>query len=213
MLIGQIVLKLRLGDTTFGDLIGGSAELALVLNNTLTGEMAFVIPLKDDATSNQNDIGINQRVNERFGVVVALKNDSSASNKLGLVTYDRLHAIRAEIWSAILGWIPSGYEYPITYAGGKLLDINPAYLWYQFEFIHSFRIDNDDGIEQGNLDNFDTLYADWVMSPSANLPISEGLPIGGFTPDMTSSIDFTEDPNDGGFDRGFHTGFKTYKGY
>ena len=212
MLIGQIVLKLRNADTSFGDLIGGAAQLALALSSTLTREMAFVIPLADNATDNKLDMGIDQKITESFGVVVALKNDISASNKLGLIAYDRLHSIRAEIWKAILGWLPTGYEDPISYGNGKLLDINPAYLWYQFKFNYKIRIDNDDGISMGSTDSFDTLYNQWVLSPNVEIPIKEYLPVTGFTPSMESSIDLTIDPNGGAFDKAFNVIFDVYTG-
>jgi hypothetical protein len=212
MRLGQIALKLRLANTTFGTKIAGSAELALAMKGTLSAETAFVIPLAEATSNNDMDIGIKQELEERFGVVVALANDSSQADKLGLIAYDRLHDIRAEIWSAILGWIMAGAEYPISYGGGRILGINRAYLYYQFEFSIRSRINDEDGVEEQAVDNFDTIYAQWVLTPSANIPLKEGIPATLFTPNAVDTVDLTENPNDGAFGYGFGQGFDQYTG-
>jgi len=213
MRLGLIVAKLKDAGTTFGNLIGGAAEYGLAVEETLQTDMAFVIPLMDTAKAQSNDFGINQKITERFGVVVALKTDISQADKIGFKAYDRLHEIRAEIWSAILGWQMDDMEDMVTYVGGRLLNITRAYLWYQFEFMSSFRIDDDDGVSMEDLDNFNTIYGQFIMSPSANLPVETALPASTSIVDMAVSLDLTSNPDvDGGFDRGFHIGFDTYKG-
>jgi len=210
MQLGQIVLKLRQANTIFGNLIGGTVELAIALTNTLTKDMTFVIPLSDIASSNKLDSGINQTITESFGIVVALRNDNTQSDKLGIIAYDKLDNIRSQFFKALLGWQMTGMESLVTYDSGKLMDINSAYLWYQFKFKVSFRIDDDDGVDMDELYEFDTLYSQWVLSPDAELPIKEYLPVTGFTPDMEHSLDLTEDPNAGEFGKGFNVIFDTY---
>jgi len=213
MRLGLIVARLKDCETTFGNNIGGAAELGIAVKETYKTDMAFVIPLTDTANTNPNDFGINQKITEKFGIVVALNNDASQADKIGFKAYDRLHSIRAEIWSAILGWQMTDMEDVITYVGGRLININRAYLWYQFEFKTAFRIDDDDGVPIGDLDNFDTLYGQWILTPSANVPIESHLPIDSDVTHMETSLDFTVNPDiDGGFSNGFHIGFKTYKG-
>lgn len=140
MRIAQISLKLRAAKTDFGDFVAGSAELAIAIENTLTREMAFVIPLIENARDNQLQSAIDQRVAERFGIVVALKNDNSQAQKLGLVAYDRLHDIREQFFNSLLGWEIPEAESIIYFRGGKLLDVNRAWLWYQFEFEYESRL-------------------------------------------------------------------------
>lgn len=217
MQIGPIALKLRLAETRFGNNIFGAAELAYALEYTLKQDCAFVIQLGETASTNQYDGAINQKITERFGVIVALDNGSSDKGKTGLIAYDKLFDIRAQIFKAILGWQMSGTESPISYGGGKIAGINRAYLWYQFEFVVDIRIDDDDGIDTGAdaLPDFDDIYAQWVLAPSVKSVAVEGasaLPVTTIDPDMTSIIDFTSNPDvDGPFGRGFGIVFDVYK--
>jgi len=212
MLLTEIILKLRAANTSFESLIGGAVEFAIALKNTLMQEMAFVIPYNDTASPQKNDFGINQQITEKFSIVVAIKNDTSVQDKLGMLAYNRLHNIRAEFWTAILGWLPTGAEHPISYAGGKVMDITPAWLWYEFTFSYVIRIDDDDGIVQEDLDYFNTIYGQWVLSPDINIPISEPLLLTSFTADAEDQIDLTEDPDAGAFSSAFNVIFDTYTG-
>jgi len=209
--IGPIVLKLRAAETRFGDMIAGAAELAYALSGTLTKEVAFVIPLTETAKANDLDSGISQKITERFGVIVALDNASSDKDKTGLTAYDTLHDVRAEVFKAILGWQIPGTEDLVSYGGGRTIGITRATFWYQFEFVTVTRIDDDDGVDVGveALDDFNTVYAQWVLAPSAHLPVG-GVPVTAFMPDMTSIVDLTDDPRYGAFGRGFGVKFETY---
>jgi hypothetical protein len=65
MRLSAIALKIRLANTRFGNTVGGSAELALALRGTLKKDMAFVIPLGEDATRNTYNV-VQQTMIERF---------------------------------------------------------------------------------------------------------------------------------------------------
>jgi hypothetical protein len=136
MQLGQIVLRLRQANTIFRNNVVGIVDRKDILQNTFSIiPVAFVVPENISNTSkNQLDSGINQLVIEDFSIVVVLDNDFSAKNKLGLVTYDRLHDIRADIWKAILGWQIDNNVYLISYNGGRLIELNSAYLLYEFRF-------------------------------------------------------------------------------
>ena len=121
MRLSPIVLKLRLAETRFGNRIAGAAELAYALQGTLQKEVAFVIQLAETASPNKLDNEVEQGLAERFAVIVALDNATTDKDKTGLIAYDALFEIRAEIWKAILGWQMDGPEsYPITYGGGRV---------------------------------------------------------------------------------------------
>jgi len=211
MKIGPIVLKLRAASTRFGDMIAGAAELAYALTGTLTKEVAFVVPLTETAKANDLDSGISQKITEKFGVIVALDNATSDRDKTGLTAYDTLHDVRAEIFSAILGWQIPGTEDLVSYGGGRTIGITRATFWYQFEFATVTRIDDNDGVDVGaaSLDDFNTVYAQWILAPSAYLPVGE-VPVAAFMPDMTSIVDLTDDPREGAFGRGFGIKFETF---
>lgn len=228
MRIGQIVLRLRAKNTSFGNFIGGSAELDTAIKNTLTRDMAFVIPLIDDAGRNNYDTTQNQRLIERFGVVVALANDSSQSDKLGFLAYDRLHNIRNELIAALVNWYPIGAECAVFYRGGRLVDMNNAYIWYQFEFEYESRIICDENgiamIQNTVLDDteepvpFNAIYMQMINTPDARIPYANKFGEGGelpyddsypdvAIPDMANWIDLTVNPDAGAFTGGFQSGF------
>ncbi len=231
MRLGQIVLRLRAKNTYFENFIGGVSELDTAIKNTLTKDMAFVIPLLDDAGRNQYDTIINQKIIERFGVIVALANDTKQSDKLGFLAYDKLHEIRNQLISALCNWIPVSAESQTMYRGGKLIDMNNAYMWYQFEFEYESRITNNPQtgnveISDTNFDDteipvsFNTIYVQMINTPDARIPHNDDL--GNFPgeipysdnfpnvqlPDMANWINLNaENPNAGDFSRAFASGF------
>lgn len=245
MRLGKVVLKLRAADTSFKNFVAGSAELSLATRYTLRQEMAFVIPLLEDVRENKVENGIHQELVERFGVVVALKNDTSQSEKLGFDSYDRTYNIRNEIFRAILGWQTKETESQIEYRGGRIVAITSNYLWYQFEFEHITLLgtvvnppdspERDNAVQEytvlendnssslvgeaswsGEPVDFETLYVNLILAPSADLPHKTGLPLDdGYPnvtlPDQAQWIDFTVNPDAGAFGDGFSSGFDVDK--
>ncbi len=209
MQIAPVVLKLRLADTRFSNKIAGAAELAMALDGTLREEVAFVIQLGETCSPNEYDNHINQVVTERFAIIAAIKNDASQKDKTGLTAYDSLYSFRQELFNAILGWKMDQAESLIYYRGGRVIEINRAWLWYQFEFEFTMRLGESIADNTEDLDWFNTIFAQYVLSPSANLPVGN-LPVNAFAPDMEQLIDFTENPNAGEFGKGFSPIFDTY---
>jgi len=222
MKLGPIVLRLRLANTRFGNFIGGSAEMALAMQQTLTRDMAFVIPLADNAAENMYDAGINQKIYERFGVIVALKNDTDNLDQLGLTAYDQLDDVRNELFGAILGLDMGGTtESSIYYRGGRILDITRAYMWFQFEFEFRSRLISDPNIQPALaglaprvVDDTDeprdwlSIYSQYILAPSVKLPITDGIPVS--NPDAEQYIDMSKDPFGGPYSFSFGTGFDFY---
>lgn len=235
MRLGRIVLRLRLAETRFENRIAGAAELALALKGTLTkAPTAFCIQLAETASPNRLDNEVDQELTETFAVVTALDNATTDKGKTGLIAYDSLFAIRAEIFRALLGWQIEGAEdYPISYNGGRILGITRATLWYQFEFTAKSRISQQDdgvdviaeGLEAGTLTDFDKIYAQWALIGPHGREFVDwedffgpGAFPGGFGPgfdvhaleplDMGSIVDFTEDSRDGAFGPGFGVRFE-----
>jgi hypothetical protein len=228
MRLGEIVLRIRSYKTHFGNFIGGAIELDTAIKNTLKKDMAFVIPLIDEVGKNQYDTSFNQRLTERFGVIVALANDTSQSDKLGFLAYDQMHDIRGELIKALCGWIPIDAESQICYRGGKLVDFNNGYIWYQFEFEYDSRIiQTKDGvmIQESNFDDmkepvpFNTIYMQLIKTPDARIPYKDkfGNDItlsypdnfpDVILPDMANWIDLTLNPDAGAFSKGFRSDFK-----
>jgi len=220
MRIGYLATLMRTGETSFGNFVGGSAELEAALQGTLIANMAFIIPLIDKATRNPYPNGINQKLTERFGIVCALANGSTDKDKLGLIAYDQLHNIRNELFNVFLGKSIPEAESGIYYVGGTLKSINAGYLWYQFEFEYEGRLD-ENGLVTHEVDDSEipvvlkTIYANIILAPSSELPHRTGLPLVDdypdvVIPDVAQYVDFTKDPRWGGFSGGFASGFDIY---
>jgi hypothetical protein len=175
MKLGPVALKLRASNTRFGDRIAGAAEFGSVRNNTVNYETLFVIPLTDTVPDNSYDTSINQNIRQGFAVIVALLNDTSQADKLGLLAFDKIHDVRAEIWSSILGWEPPESDGVIGYAGGRLLAINRAWLWWQFDFEIDIRICDEDGFdnESDSLPLFEKAWTQYKLNPE------DGFSMGG----------------------------------
>lgn len=233
MKIGAIVLKLRIADTYFKNNIGGAADLDLATSGTLLQDMAFVIPLAEDAELNKEDNSVNQNITERFGVVVAISNDTTEDDLTGITAYDKLHDVRDELFSALVGWDP-GYNGPVAFRGGRLLAIDRAWLWYQYEFEYPAILMTDTSAQGAlqetaymgstvvgpeELADFLKVYTQYIMTPSVKwqdclkLLVGEGkhLPITAIAPDMTQIVDMTEQYEGGFAEFGWGTGFDFFR--
>jgi len=230
--LSKIALKIRLANTDFGSMVGGSAQLSQAIKFTLKVEAAFVIPLDDDAASNSQSGEVIQDLTERFAVVVAIKNDTSQSDKLGITSYDRIHDIRAQLWRALLGWrmqVSDKLETNIYYRRSKIVGMDDAWLWYQFEFesmrrieggtayedIEGVGVEGDDTFkgtitEESQLSDFDTIYMQLIEGTSTRLIDAHGLelPVNSGLTDSQNWIDLTINPNSGAYAKAFGLMYK-----
>ena len=223
MLLSAIALRLREGrlKTDLGFMITGATTMGAVRNATFDKEAAFVIPLAEAATRNETDMTAIQRVTERFAVIVALRNDKDMQDELGITAYDRLHTARAYIFNSILGWdmnavLAGTVEVVsvISFRGGRLIDLNRANLWYQFEFEYDIQLSDDDCTteDQDALGEFTKLYTEYVTSPSTQLPYGGTLPTpDSIDKDMSTFVELNSGNVGGPFTSGFGTGFKFWE--
>lgn len=200
MKLKPIVLILRLAGTRFENRVAGAAELADAMKNTLHNEMAFVVQTGEIATDNTQAIGIDQRMTEVFSVIVALKNDTAQKDKTGIIAYDTLYDARSELFDALLGLELTSeenlcVESPVSYAGGNVVNLNRAWLWYQFNFAVDVRLTaqaQNKYLEKvvENYPNLDEIFAQYELAPSDNIPLTgpEGLPVNIFDPDMEQLV-------------------------
>jgi len=217
MRLSPIVLRLRAAPLTrFGNAIAGAAELGLALDNSLLKEVAFVVQISETAGGNDYDTEVSQIVTETFSVIVALKNDLSQSDKTGITAYDSLFDVRREIVDSLLGWKMQdepgmSVEGLVEYGGGKILDVNSAWLWYQFDFNVDIRLQRE--IDVSGLDKLDKIYTQYIMTPSKDIPLTGpgGIPVDTSLVDMSQLIDFTTRP-EAPYNSGFGFGFKLYEG-
>ncbi len=126
-----IIAALRARATAFGNRVSGAAEFGQALEkDSVTAPAAWVVPLGDDA-SDQTMTGSRFTLTERFAVFVVV--DNSADER-GQAAQTDVYALRAAVWSAILGWQPSSDYDPINYEGGEPIKLDRARLFYRFEF-------------------------------------------------------------------------------
>jgi hypothetical protein len=239
MRIAPIIQRIKEANTRFGNYVAGSAEMDLAIRNTLRKDIAFVVPIEESCPANNTDSAIQQKITEKFSIIVAIANDTSDKDKTGFLAYDKLHKVRSELFRSIVGWQIKNAESIIYYTGGKFLTIQNDYLWWQYDFEYTIRLEEFDGfidisgqsapqltdevIEESTgefyeksqisqLDDFNYISSEYIMWPSANLPWSGDIPIDDTDiTDMKTWIDLTDDPDAGGFGRGFGEGFDFYK--
>ena len=203
MKLDAIVLRLRNKCADTFDFIGGAADYAFAVNETLDKEMAFVIPLQETAERNEYDNLVSQVIYEQFAVIVAIKNDTNYKDKIGFTSSNRLHDIRYKVFKAVLGLDLSVIDdtdyYSSTtlvyYKGAQLLDFNRTYIWQQYTFEYGIRVQfpvADDEV----LADFNTIYAQYELdddNPTVHLPVTEKLPVTSFEPDAEQIIDLTSE--------------------
>lgn len=188
MQLELIVAQLRALCPSFNGRVAGAAEFKPVQEAAaLPVPCAFVIPIDDrpDPPKALNAVG--QEMTDSFGVIVALDN---RTDEKGQSAFASVHTIRAEIWHALLGWVPgpvntvnpATFYNGIFYEGGSLLSLDRARLWYQFEFGAQMWIGASDGWEAGALAALPDLGAvdtngNWQPGSALNVEVDVGTPV------------------------------------
>jgi hypothetical protein len=129
-----------------GGRVAGAADFATGLEASVWAELpaAYVIPLSDEATDNDEQNALYQVVTEGFGVVVEFDNTADRRGQGVTALYE---TARAGLFRALLNWNldPDRCVQGVQYAGGHLLQFDRARLFYQWEFSHKIVIGNEDG--------------------------------------------------------------------
>ena len=184
-----IIQALRERCPGFAGRVGGAAGFKeLEESSALPVPSAFVIPLDDNPMDNKSLNNVSQELTDSFAVIVAVSN---TLDERGQAAHSSVCDLRAELWSALLGWCPDATYNGITYEGGTLLRMNRARLWYQFEFGAEMEIGPEDGwqeTELAGLPHFDqaNFRADFIDPADPNLQ-SPG-------PDGRIEVEFTSPP-------------------
>lgn len=150
----------------------------------LTVPAMVVLPADDDAQPSEYQNVSVQTVTDRFTVVLLL---ASADPKRGDATADALHGLRAEVWRALIGWVPGqGYE-PIEYEGGEVMAMNRSLTYYAMTFNAELTVGHLRGVGDSLPDGVEP--ETWQEYELANLPPMDGLDI------AVDVIDPIVDPN------------------
>lgn len=88
------------------------------------------------ATANDLQNVIRQNITDQIDIVVVLDGD----DKRGQQASDQLHAVRAELWRALVGWNADRDYDAMQYTGGALVQISGARVTYRFGFAAQFQL-------------------------------------------------------------------------
>ena len=188
MQLELIIAQLRALCPSFAGRVAGAAEFKPIQEAAaLPVPCAFVIPLDDRPDKPAAVNAVAQEMVDSFGVVIAV--DNRADEK-GQGATSSIHALRAEIWRALLGWVPgpvntvnpTTFYNGIFYEGASLLSIDRARLWYQFEFGAQMWIGSSDGWEAGGLAALPDLgqidpQGQWAPGSALNVEVDIGKPV------------------------------------
>lgn len=147
MNLDSVITRIKQKCPSFTGRVAGAGEFAALPQNTKVAlPAAFVIPMDDQAGEQQSANRYRQSITDRVAVVVVLDN---SADRRGQAAVTSVHGIRAELWQALLIW-PPGPEYDgLMYEGGQALDMDPARLYYQFEFSAEAEIGIEDTAQPG----------------------------------------------------------------
>ena len=154
MQLELIIAALKQRCPSFADRVAGAANFKVLPETAkLAVPSAFVLPVDDSPDANEQENGTFQRLRDTFAVVVAISN---TADERGQIARRSVHALRSELWAALLGWEPHAVgevsEYDgVVYEGGTLLHLDRSRLWYQFEFSAEMQITDEDGWQQSEL--------------------------------------------------------------
>ena len=188
MQLELIIAQLRALCPSLAGRVAGAAEFKPVQEAAaLPVPCAFVIPIDDRPDPPKAVNAVGQEMTDSFGVIVALDN---RTDEKGQSASAGVHVIRAEIWSALLGWIPgpvntvnpATFYNGIFYEGGSLLSLDRARMWYQFEFGAQMWIGASDGWEAGGLTALPEFGAqdasgNWLPGSALNVEVDVGTPV------------------------------------
>ena len=156
MNLDPVIAQLRTYCPLLGGRIGGAADFdtgtedVIAFTDPATGALAYpaavVIPLDDEAEDIDPVPGpqLNQTVTERIGVIVEF--DSSADRR-GQSGADQVQAMKYAVHAALLNWNPSPGQSVngLRYAGGRLLKMDRARLFWQLDYSLQVLLTDADG--------------------------------------------------------------------
>jgi hypothetical protein len=132
MKINTLIAKLKTDAAGLSGRVAGSAEFEEATQRTdLTLPCAFVIRMAESPDPDQAIDRTLQTVEEIFAVIVGVSNTADAKGGSGDAALDD---IKADLFSALLGWAPDADHNPMEYRGSQHLTMDRARLWHQYEF-------------------------------------------------------------------------------
>lgn len=143
MKLTKVIGALRRRVALFEGRVAGAAEFKNLPDvGKLPMPAAYVIPNEDTTGDQKTQTDYWQDLTEGFSVVVVLSNLRDERGQAA--GYDAVHDIRAMLWRALLGWSPESDGNIIQYAGGEIIEMDRARLYYRFDFTIPYEITEED---------------------------------------------------------------------
>ena len=148
MILGPTIEQLRAQCPVFGGRVAGAADFQLGLKNyneNMALPAAYVVPLAQEAEPNQVMTGYIQILEKTVAVVVELDATPDRRGQDPTMQYDE---IEQQLIGALALWSPEPCRVPnkqgYQVRGGRFLDLDRARVFYQWEFLLPWQIDQDD---------------------------------------------------------------------
>jgi len=181
MKISDVVAHLRQYCPTLGGRVGIALDFQPERGQVkLETPAAVVFPAGDDAEPSSTQNVSVQSVEDRFAVVLIL---STAEVRRGEETADALHLLRAEVWRALIGWVPGASYEPVEYLSGEVTSMDRSVTYYTLQFASELTVGHFQGVGDGREPET------WQEYELAGLPLLEALDI------AVDVIDPIADPN------------------
>jgi hypothetical protein len=147
--LDAVILQLKALAPVFDGNVAGAAEFMRAIDDQtwLAMPAAYVMPLEETASLNEQQNGLRQTITERFQVVIALDN---RTDRRGQASAEQLDTFKSAIFKSILGWRPdSSVDAPnyqatnpfvdhssrgLRYAGGEFREMDRARFFWAFNF-------------------------------------------------------------------------------
>jgi hypothetical protein len=148
--IGPTIQHLRTYCAPFAGNVAGAADFRQGLENYNTSmklPAAYVVPLDQEAPLNRDTPDYFQIVHKTIAVIVEL---DATSDRRGQVPIQSAYdTIEAALFSTLIKWEPASCRTPskmgYQFAGARVLDLDRARLFYQWEFLLPWQLTDEDG--------------------------------------------------------------------
>jgi hypothetical protein len=125
---------------------------------------AYVIAVGDSADEPESQNVYTQAVRDAIDVCVVLPTD----DERGQSVVDVLHDVRAQLWRALVGFVPDDESGPLLYDGGQLLLLDRDRMVYRYRFYADLQLGRWEQTGEGKPQT----WQEWQL---AGLPTLEGI--------------------------------------
>jgi hypothetical protein len=186
MFMGLMIANLRSNCPVFAGRVAGAADFNRGLrdfNAAMPRPAAYVVPIGQDSSGNQNMVGLYQILQTTMAVIVEFDATNDRRGQDPAMGYDD---VQTALYACLLNWKPVPCAGPrgMYTVGGHYLDLDRARLFYQWEFALDVTLSDQDGA------SLDIRDPDWA--PLRDIVVSLPQPVVRTLTKRTDWYDFAE---------------------